>query len=170
MVYFIDLVIAMRLMLQRDVSASAEEFVLYDECGGLKYRVTCKQQKLVTNYNIMITDSGGALVAKIRRLPIFGTHTYVLRAGKRHITLAAVVTARGVLCNFYGNNWHVSGDFGAKCFTVIDVDKTPIMTLCRHARYHELEIADEGNELFCVMTAVCACLINTIENYTVQTV
>lgn len=160
----------MRLMLKRDVSADEGDFVFYDDRGNLKYRVVCLRQKLVTNYNIIISNANGTPVAKIRRLPIFGTNTYVLRAGKSHITLAAIVTRGGVLCNFYGNNWHVSGDFGAKCFTVIDVDKTPIMTLCRHSLYRELEIHDESSELFCVMTAVCACLINTIENFTVQTV
>ena len=162
--------IAMRLMLKRDAASDGADFLLFDECGRLKYRVTCLRQKLVTNYNIIISDPEGEQVAKIRRLPIFGTHTYVLRAGRSHITLAAVVTRRGVLCNFYGNNWCVSGDFGAKYFSVIDVDKSPIMTLCRRASARELLISDEPNELFCVMTAVCACLIETTETYAVQTV
>ena len=51
----------------------------------------------------------------------------------------------------------------AKNFTVIDVDKTVILTHRQHANHCTLEINHPDNELYGIMTAVCANLINTVE-------
>ena len=165
---FLILVIVMKLHLKRDVSAGGAAFTVYDESGRLKYRVVEVNTKVTKRTNLLVQDSEGAAAARIRRLPIVGTYTYVLRVGRAHLTFVFVPTKNGILSYFYGNNWHVNGNIAAKNFTIIDVDGTVIMSHRKHADYCTLEIFDSENELYCVAAAVCANLINTIEKLVVQ--
>ncbi|MBQ1815075.1 MAG: hypothetical protein II125_01365, partial [Ruminococcus sp.] len=76
----------MRLFLKRDLSADSNAFTVYDELGCLKYLVASKQPVL-KSINLSICDPDGQPVARIRRVPIAGTKTFVLKAYKRRVTL-----------------------------------------------------------------------------------
>ena len=82
----------------------------------------------------------------------------------------AVQTTKGISAYFYGSNWHIVGEFAAKNFSIIDVDKTLICEHRNHADYCEINIPDSGNELFCVAASVCSNLINTIDSPALQAV
>ena len=162
------LVIFMKLHLKRDVSAGGAAFTVYDESGQLKYRVAEVSTKVTKKTNLLVLDSVGETAAKIRRLPIVGTYTFVLRVKRAHLTFVFVPTKNGILSYFYGNNWHVNGNIAAKNFTIIDVDGSVILSHRKHADHCTLEIFDAENELYCVAAAVCVNLINTIEKPAVQ--
>ena len=153
----------MKLYLKRDASADDVCFVIYDESGAEKYRAVSVVTKVTKKTNQLLLGQGGEAAAKIRRLPIVGTCTYVLRVKKSHVTLSVVPVKSGVLSYFYGNNWHINGSIAAKDFTIIDVDKTVILSHRKHADYCTLEIPDPENELFCVCAAICVNLINIAE-------
>lgn len=159
---------SMKLHLKRDCSPNNVGFVIYDESGKEKYRAVSVKTKVTKKLNMVLLNQAGESVAKIRRLPIVGTCTFVLKVGKTHVTFAAVPTKNGILSYFYGNNWHVNGDLAAKNFTIIDVDKTVILNHRKHADYCTLEIFDADNELYCIAASICANFINTIEKPVVK--
>ena len=158
----------MKLHLKRDLSAGDAGFTVFDESGMEKYRAVSVKTKVTKKTNLLLLNSQGETAAKIRRLPIVGTYTFVLKVAKSHITFVIVPTKNGILSYFYGNNWHINGSISAKDFTIIDVDKSVILSHRKHADYCTLEIFDEEHELYCVSAAICANLINTIEKPVVQ--
>ena len=158
----------MKLHLKRDLSASDAGFTVFDESGMEKYRAVSVKTKVTKKTNLLLLNSQGETAAKIRRLPIVGTYTFVLKVAKSHITFVIVPTKNGILSYFYGNNWHINGSIAAKNFTIIDVDKSVILSHRKHTDYCTLEIFDEDNELYCVAASICANLINTIEKPVVQ--
>ena len=160
----------MTMYLKRDVSADNRCFVVFDAMGAERYLVSKPSSGLMTKFKLVITDASGREAAKIRRVPLVGTVTYVLRFGRKHVTLVTVPTTTGVSAYFYGSNWHIVGEFAARNFSIIDVDKTLISEIRRHADYCELNIPDSSNELFCVAASVCASLINTIDSPALQAV
>ena len=160
----------MTLYLRRDVSAGNRCFTVSDALGAEKYFVSTPTSGLMTKFKLVITDTTGNEAARIRRIPLVGTMTYVLRFGRKHVTLVTVPTTKGISAYFYGSNWHIGGEFAAKNFSIIDVDKTLICEHRNHADYSEINIPDSGNELFCVAASVCSNLINTIDSPALQAV
>ena len=160
----------MRLFLKRDVSMGESAFVVCDEQGREKYRASADRTKVGGKYRIIVNNTGGQTVCKIRELPIVGTKTFVFKVNKKHVTFVAVPTANGIYSYFYGNNWHLSGELGSKNFVIIDVDKSVILRHTKHPDYCELEILRESEELYCVAASICANLINTVEKFAVQAV
>ncbi len=158
----------MKLHLKRDVSAGAVCYYIFDESGNEKFRAVSVKTKVTKRLYMVVLNRQGEPVAKIRRLPIAATNTFVLRVGKTHVTFVMVPTKNGVYSYFYGNNWHINGDVAAKNFTIIDVDKTVILSHRRHADYCTLEIADRDNELYCIAASICVNSINTIEKPVMQ--
>ena len=158
----------MKLHLKRDLSAGDAGFTVFDESGMEKYRAVSVKTKVTKKTNLLLLNSKGDIAATIRRLPIVGTYTFVLKVAKSHITFVIVPTKNGILSYFYGNNWHINGSISAKDFTIIDVDKSVILSHRKHADHCTLEIFDEEHELYCVSAAICANLINTIEKPVVQ--
>lgn len=156
-------VINMKLFLKRDRSADAVCFTVFDESGSEKYRAVSVSTKVTKRTNLLLLTADGEIAGKIRRLPLVSTYTFVMRVKKSHITFVMVPVKAGILSYFYGNNWHINGSIAAKNFTVIDVDKTVILSHRKHADHCTLEISDADNELYGVMTAICANLINTVE-------
>ncbi len=156
-------VINMKLYLKRDRSADNVLFAVFDECGNEVYRVVSVSTKVTKRTNLLLLHTDGTVAGKIRRLPIVSTYTFVLRVKKSHITFVIVPVKNGVLSYFYGNNWHINGSIAAKNFTVIDVDKSVILDHRKHSDHCTLEITHPENELYCIMTAVCANLMNTVE-------
>ena len=76
----------MKLHLKRDVTSEDVCFAVFDESGVLKYRALSVVTKVTKKTNLLLCNNSGETVAKIRRLPIVGTYTFVLRVKKSHIT------------------------------------------------------------------------------------
>lgn len=166
---FFQMVIMMTLYVKRDVSADSSCFVIADQLGEEKYRACLSDAHLLRGGTLLILDTGGAAVAKIRRMPLVGG-IYALRFGKKHITFVNIPTPKGMYSYFFGSNWRIVGEVAAKNFSVIDVDKTLILEHRRYADYCALTIPDSSNELFCVALSVCANLLNTLDSPALQAV
>ena len=160
----------MRLFLKRNTFDDSCCFTIFDEKEETKYVACHASSKLIVRHRLTIADSTGEIVAKIRRLPLVGTDTYVLKFQKKHVTFVTLPAPNGSRSFFYGSNWRVAGEILSKNFSIIDVDKTLILEHRKHADYCELLIPDERNELFCVAASVCVNLFNTIESPALQAV
>ena len=158
----------MRLFIKRDKSSNEQDFVIFSESGDERYRTQRKKSGSEKSMNIKICGTDGQIRAKIRKMPFPATNIFVLRADKSRITFVVVPTKNGLLSYFYGNNWHINGSIAAKNFTIIDVDKSVILSHRKHASYCTLEIFDEENELYCIAASICANLVNTIEKPAVK--
>ena len=159
----------MRLFLKRNTSDN-QCFTVYDEFGEEKYRACFVTAKLLTPHRLTLFDASGTAVARIRRLPLVGTDTYVIKFSKKHITFVTLPAPGGSRSFFYGSNWRVTGEIASKNFSIIDVDKTLILEHRKHADFCELTIPDSRNELFCAAVSVCVNLINTIESPALQAI
>ena len=113
MVIFVLVMILMKLHLQRDISSGDVRFLVYDESGNEKYRAVPVSTRVTKRTNLVLLDSRGEPAAKIRRLPIVSTYSFVLKVKKTHITFVIVPTKNGILSYFYGNNWHINGSIAA---------------------------------------------------------
>ena len=67
----------MTLFLKRDTSADDPLFVICDMSGNEKYRVNRQSDKAFLSKRLAIADETGRTVAKIRRLPIAGSSTFL---------------------------------------------------------------------------------------------
>ena len=90
----------MTLYLRRDVSAGNRCFTVSDALGAEKYFVSTPTSGLMTKFKLVITDTTGNEAARIRRIPLVGTMTYVLRFGRKHVTLVTVPTTKGISAYF----------------------------------------------------------------------
>ena len=160
----------MRLFLKRNTFDDSCCFTVFDESEEVKYVASHVSSMRIARHRLAVADSAGEVVAKIRRLPLVGTDTYVLKFQRRHVTFVTLPTPNGSRSFFYGSNWRVTGEILSKNFSIIDVDKTLLLAHRKHADYCELLIPDERNELFCVAMSVCVNLFNTIESPALQAV
>ena len=159
----------MKLFIKRSVSPDEVCFNIFDELSNQKYRACLIGSKSV--FKIIIVDGAKNAVLKIRKIPLAASSAFVFKARrKKHITLLTVTSSKGISGYFYGNNWHIQGNLAAGCFSIIDVDNTAISNQIKHCDYIELEVCNSENELFCIATAVCASLFNTVDKLVIQTV
>jgi uncharacterized protein YxjI len=158
----------MKLFLKRDISAEDTAFVVYDELGKEKYFIKSKNNKNNLAFNIVDKDNKTA--AKIRKLPMVATTTFVFKVGKTSITLVCVPFANEIKFHYYGKNWHIAGDAVTKNFSIVDVDNSIIASGRKVLSDFELNIYNEDEMLYCIATSVCINLINTVDNRVTQAV
>ncbi|MBQ1507583.1 MAG: hypothetical protein IIZ36_04085 [Ruminococcus sp.] len=159
----------MKLFLKRDLSADGNVFTVFNDLGEAKYLVLSKKPGTNAKINLAVCDTNGKPVARLRRVPIAGTKIFVIKANGKRISLVLLITSKGMYCNFYGVNWHISGELITKNFSIMDVDNSLIMSHLHFSDRCELEIPDKDNELFCVAAAICVNLINTLDSPALQT-
>lgn len=158
----------MKLFLKRNISSEKSCFTIFDELGYEKYSAVFTGSKSASRINV--ADNKNKTVLKIRKVPLVGTHTFVFKAGKSHVTFVTVVSQKGIHGYYYGNNWHISGDAASGSFSIIDVDNTVISSQIKHADCMELIIPDKSNELYCLATSICLNLFNTVDKLAIQAV
>lgn len=158
----------MKLFIKRSVSPDELCFNIFDELSNQKYRACLIGSKSVLK--IIVCDGSGNAVLKIRKIPLAINGAFVFKTRKKYITFLTVTSSKGISGYFYGNNWHVQGNLASGCFSIIDVDNTVISNQVKHGGYIELEVCNSENELFCIATAVCASLFNTVDKLVIQTV
>lgn len=158
----------MKLFIKRSVSPDKTCFTVFNNNGSEKYYACFKGNKPVSK--IIVTDKNNNPVLKIRKIPVVGTHTFVFKSGKSHITFVTVLSTKGIFAYFYGNNWHINGNLAKGNFSIIDVDNSEIAQQIKHIDYVELDVLDASNELYCVAASICINLINTVDNLAIQTV
>lgn len=158
----------MKLFIKRNTFPDKSCFTIFDEYGNEKYNASFTGSKSVSK--LIVSDKADKAVLKIRKIPIVGTHTFALKAGKHHITFVMIISSNGIIGYYYGNNWHINGEITKGNFSIIDVDNSLIASQSKHADYIELNIADDSDELYCVATSICTNLINTVDKLAMQAV
>lgn len=158
----------MKFFIKRNIDDSNRAFTVFDEKGCEKYFAIFTKTKFPVVLEIV--DSNFSHIAKIRQFPVMDTSTFVIKTGKKHMTLTVVAGKCGLNCFFYGSNWLIRGNPGAKNFYIIDVDNTVISNHKKHADYYELDIHSSTNEIYCLATSICIDLINTVDNLAIQVV
>ncbi len=158
----------MKLYIKRDTSVNNSAFIIFDELGCEKFYISPK--KAGSDLSILIIDKSNNILGKIRRLPILGTKSYVFRLGKNRIAFTCIPVKNGINCRYYGKNWHILGDLISKNFSIADVDNTVIATHTKNLADCELNVKNPADELYCLATAICINLINTVDNRITQAV
>lgn len=158
----------MKLFIRRNISAEKSAFDIYNEQGYEKYNIILKQKKDFTGFQIISVE--GDVMCKVRKMQIGNMSTYSIKDNSHRVRLVCVPVSAEIKCQFYGVNWHISGDAFSKNFGIIDVDNSVIATHKKVISDCELNVFDTANELVSVAVCICINLINTVDNRAAQAV
>lgn len=148
----------MKLFLKRDTSGEKAGFVILDETGFEKYIVTVKGDK--TKQKIIIRTPEKKIASEILNKDLVIRY-FSLKCNKRFYVLVPFVQERFAFA-IYGSTYRFLGDMEQGCFSLIDVDKSPVMTQkkCwgKFGDGFEIQIFNEEQEIFSLSVAVCAAM------------
>ncbi len=104
-------------------------FLIYDETGKVCYRVI--QSKKPAGAVLLVTDSRGAVVAKIKQrvFPLIIRYGISPAAGK-NLSVTLRISTNGIPQQLVlgGVTWHFRGDLVLRNFDVIDVDSSVLLS------------------------------------------
>lgn len=154
----------MKLFLKRDVSDISSRYVVLDEYGKEKYivtgKITSSKQKLI------LSDTQNTKKSDII-LYRFGATYFLIRYNKR--LYALVPCESGKFAFFiYGSTLRFLGDISEGRFSLIDVDKSVVMTQKKcwgnYGTGFELNIYNDEQEILALSVAICADLYISAED------
>lgn len=158
----------MKLYIKRDKSTDKSMFVVFDEHCNEKYYVVGSKDKL----ELINTDKNKLMT--IRRVPLPALNAYSITVGKNNIKFIIGNSNSKVPCYYYGIGWHIRGNIFIKSFDILDADNSLVAThaqrFSRCGDGYELNVVNEGRELFCIATAICINLVAKVDNHCPQTV
>lgn len=158
----------MKLFIRRNVSAENSAFDIFNEQGYEKYHIILKNKKDFNGFQIVTVN--GDVMCKVRKMQIGNMSTYSIKDSCHRVRLVCVPVSSEIKCQFYGVNWHISGDAFSKNFGIIDVDNSVIATHKKIISDCELNVFDASNELVSAAVCICINLINTVDNLATQAV
>lgn len=158
----------MKLFIRRNISTEKTAFDVFNEQGYEKYHIILKMKKNFTGFEII--SVAGDVMCKVRKMQIGNMITYSIKDNSRRVRLVCVPLTAEIKCQFYGVNWHISGDAFSKNFGIIDVDNSVVATHKKVISDCELNVFDKANELISVAICICINLINTVDNRATQAV
>lgn len=166
------MVTLMKLYIKRGNDTENIPFVVYDELANEKYFV--KLDKTHPLYKLSITLADSKTVCKIRQLILPGALAFSIKADSRNARLVLNKNKSSLNCAIYGINWHIDGNIFTRNYNILDVDNSLIAT---HSRSFtstentcELCVEDDKNSIFCVASAICISMMNTVDNLVVLAV
>lgn len=148
----------MKLFLKYDGSYGDFGFEILDETACLKYTVSVKNEK--TKQKIIIQTPEHQTAAEIFHknlvLPYFSVHC------SGHLYILVPLIKEYFAFAIYGSTYRFLGDIAAGNFSLIDVDKSPVMTQKKcwspYGDGFELNLFNEEQEIFALCCAVCAAM------------
>lgn len=146
----------MKLFLKRDMSDISSRYVVLDDSGKEKYIVTgttgSSRQKL------KLSGANGEKMSDITLYSLVATY-FTIKYDKRLYALVPCVRENFAFL-IYGTTLRFLGDISEGRFSLIDVDKSIVMTQkkCwgKYGTGFELNIIDEKQEIFALSVAICA--------------
>lgn len=133
-------------------------FEILDELAHLKYTVSLKTDR--NKQKIIIKNLNKKPVAEILNQKLVFRYFSVRCRG--HLYILVPVLKECFAFMIYGSTYRFLGDISSGRFSLIDVDKTPVMTQkkCwgKFGDGFELEIFNEEQKLFSMCCAVCAAM------------
>ena len=133
-------------------------FDIFDESAHLKYTVSLKTDR--NKQKIIIKNLNKKPVAEIFNKKLVFRYFSVKCKGHLYVLVPVIKDYFAFI--IYGSTYRFLGDISAGRFSLIDVDKTPIMTQkkcwSKFGDGFELEIFNEEQKLFSMCCAVCAAM------------
>lgn len=142
----------MKLFLKRDVSDISSRYVVLDECGNEKYIITGTNRP--SGQKLILSDTDGRTLSDIFLYDIMATY-FVIKCD-RHIYGLVPYLNTTLAFMIYGSTLRFIGDISQGRFSLIDVDKSVVMTQKKCWGGFELNITDETKEIFALSVAICA--------------
>lgn len=148
----------MKLFLKRDRSEISSRFSVLDEKGNEKYIVTGKST--ASKQVIYISDINNNKLSTITFLD-FVVKSFSVKCGKRLYALMPCIREQFAFI-IYGSTFRFIGNIAEGRFSLIDVDKSPVMTQkkcwCKSGVGFEINIFNDEYEIFALSVAVCAAM------------
>lgn len=147
----------MNLYIKDSKDSNSTRFLIFDELGKIKYKVSIEYTSLAVKLDVY--DTYNKRIAKIRKRDIMSFNTYTISCKSGKIKVIGKLV--GEKSNFYinGINWYFSGSVLWHNFDIINVDKSIVMTHCmkwgQFGSTYELNINEEEKELLCVCISIC---------------
>ena len=146
----------MKLFLKRDVSDISSRYVVLDDCGKQKYIVTGANRP--SGQKLTLSDNECRKMSDITLYNLVATY-FTIKYSKRLYALVPCVNENFAFM-IYGSTLRFVGDMSQGRFSLIDVDKSVVMTQKKcwgeFGTGFELNIFDEQQEIFALSVAICA--------------
>ena len=160
----------MNLFLKYDGSYGDYGFEILDETAYTKYTVSVRTEK--NKQRIIIKNLNDQTIAEIFNKNIVFRYFSVKCTGRFYILFPVLKEYFAFM--IYGSTYRFAGDIAHGSFSLIDVDKSPIMTQkkCwgKCGEGFELNIYSQEQEIFSICCAVCAAIYMTASDTKIQMV
>lgn len=148
----------MKLFLKRESADGEVGFSVMSESAVQLYTVLVHTEK--TKQRIRIIDGQGNTVSDIVRKELVLQYFTVRCCGR--IFVLVPYNNECFMFMIYGSTYRFAGDLSSGCFSLIDVDKSPVMTQkkcwSKFGDGFELKIYDEEQTPFAISCALCAAM------------
>ncbi len=151
----------MKLFLKYNGSYGDYGFEVLDETAYTKYTVSVRTEK--NKQQIIIKNLNKQIIAEIFNKNIVFRYFSVKCMGRFYILFPVLKEYFAFM--IYGSTYKFAGDISQGNFSLIDVDKSPVMTQkkcwgqCGDG--FELNIYNEEQEIFSICCAICAAMYMT---------
>ena len=149
------MVITVKRYLQQDISDIGARYEVYDEKGGLIYRVRGKNTP--SGESMRIIGPEGETLCKVRRLGFSALAAYSITIGGETVRLNIAVSGGAATVRFRGISFCIRGDVTSGSYDIIDADKTVVC--CVYRDYAKgslyLTINEKEREILCIAAAAC---------------
>ncbi|MDQ5983761.1 MAG: hypothetical protein RUMPE_00789 [Eubacteriales bacterium SKADARSKE-1] len=147
----------MKLYIKDSKDINFSRFLIFDELGNIRYRVSIEYTSLAAKLDVY--DTNNKRIAKIRKRDIMSFTTYTVSCKKGKIKVIGKLTGEDPGFYINGINWYLNGCAPWHNFDIINVDKSIVMTHCmkwsQFGSNYELKINEEDKELLCVCISLC---------------
>lgn len=162
----------MKLFLKRDSSNESTRFIIYDEQGRERYRVS--GVRTASTDKMLLSTMDGEPLVTIRVAPFHVFYAFSINDGKDRFAMTATNLRTRLEFRFHGISWLLCRSGDMRSFEIIDADKTVVMTQ-NADRYlstgaYELDISNIERTHFCIAAAICADIISLVDSAAAATV
>lgn len=148
----------MKFFLKHDTDGGLSRFVIFDESGNQKYIVTGKSAN--SNQTMILSDTNGNKLSVIT-LYNFVAKYFSVKYNKRLYALVPCIKGSFAFI-IYGSTFRFIGDIATGRFSLIDVDKSLVMTQKKcwgqNGDGFEINVFSREREVFSLSVAVCAAM------------
>lgn len=142
----------MKLFLKRD----CDRFMVLDESGYEKYSVSFETDR--TKQKITVETPDHKVISTISNKNMVLRYFSIKCSGRLYVLVPYM--GENFAFVIYGSTYRFAGDMGNGCFSLFDVDTSPVMTQkkcwCKFGDGYELNVYDDSQEIFALSVAICA--------------
>ena len=149
------MVIAVKRILQQDISDAGARYEVYDEKAKLLYRVRGKVTP--SGESMRIRDTADNTLCKVRRLGFNALAAYTISVGGETVRLSMALSGDRATVRFRGISFCIRGDVLCGSYDIVDADKTVVCSVYRdYAKGRTyLTVNNKEREILCIAAAAC---------------